>query len=101
MSRIKDHYHDEIVAQFEESDAQRVAAEDAQFSPSPSLGPVPLPPVHVLVERNEITGEIKPVQVYTVLSDAQDDLRLLRLGRRLFRLPENQTHHLVENVPCL
>lgn len=97
MSRIKDYYHDEIVAQFEESDAQRVAAEDAQSS----LGPIPLPPVHVLVERNEITGEIKPVQVYTVLSDAQDDLRLLRLGRRLFRLPESQTHHLVENVPCL
>lgn len=101
MSRIKDHYHDEIVAQFEEGDAQRVAAEDAQFSPSLSLGPVPLPPVHVLVERNEITGEIKPVQVYTVLSDAQDDLRLLRLGRRLFRLPESQTHVLVEDVPCL
>jgi hypothetical protein len=95
MSRIKDHYHDEIVAQFEESDAQRVAAEEQFYSP------IPMPPVHVLVERNEITGEIKPVQVYTVLSDAQDDLRLLRLGRRLFRLPENQTHHLVENVPCL
>ena len=97
MSRIKDHFHDEIVAAFDADDEARSAAESESESPLP----IPLPPVHVLMERNEVTGDVRPVQIYTVLSDAQDDLRLLKLGRRVFKLPEHQTHYLVEGVACL
>lgn len=92
MGRIKDHFHDEIVAEFEADDAQRAVSE-------PAL--TPQTPVHVLMERNEITGETRPVQIYTLLSDAQDDLRLLRLGRRVFKLSDNENHYIVEGVPCL
>lgn len=98
MSRIKDHFHDEIVAAFDADDEARSAAESESES---SPFPIPLPPVHVLMERNEITGETRPVQVYTMLSHAQDDLRLLRLGRRVFKLSEHQIHYVVEGVPCL
>lgn len=99
MSRIKEYYHDEIVAEFEHNEAQRLVAEAEEAEAQAE--PIPAPPVFVLMERDEITGKCKPVQVYTCKNDAQDDLRLLRLGRRLFRIPETQSHYLVEDVPCL
>lgn len=103
MSRIKEYYHDEIVAEFEHNEAQRLVAEaeEADVQAEVQAEPIPAPPVSVLMERDEITGNCKPVQVYTCKNDAQDDLRLLRLGRRLFRIPETQSHYLVEDVPCL
>ena len=86
MGAVKSHYHDEICLNEEFADP---------------FTPFPLPPVHVLMEHNLVSGKVQPIQVYTDLGDAQADLSILNLGRHTFACSQDLLYFLVETVPCI
>lgn len=91
MGRLKQHFHDEICAAF-----------DADPSPDPyPQGPFPMPPVHVVMERNAITGDSTPVCVCNHLLDAQAFMLMRNAGRYLTPDPESTDYYIKEAVPCL
>lgn len=83
MGKLKQHFHDEIAA-----------------SEPHDPGPFPLPPVHVLMERNTVDGTSRPVGVYTHLHDANTDLAILNAGRYIYACSQDLTYTIVESVPC-
>lgn len=88
MGRLKQHFHDLIC--------------DADDTPDPDpRGPFPMPPVHAVMERNVITGEVTPVFVCNHLDDAQTVMLMRNAGRYLTPNPESLDYYVVEAVPCL
>lgn len=88
MGRLKQHFHDEICA--------------ADPSPDPyDVGPFPMPPVHVVMERNVVTGDITPVFVCNHLADANTVMLMRNAGRYLTPDPESLDYYVKEAVPCL
>lgn len=90
MGLLKHHFHDEICA--------------AEPSPDPyphEVGPFPMPPVHVVMERNAVTGESIPVFVCNHIADANAVMLMRNAGRYLTNDPESFDYYVKEAVPCL
>ena len=89
MGALKNFYHDEIVAR--ESD------ESYAFYPTESYSNLNIdgkPLVAVIVCRNAIEGSISLVGAYTDRMDAESDLSLLLMGKRVFAIPEGNEYHI-------
>ena len=88
MGRLKQHYFDEIADLDDTSD------------PDPR-GPFPMPPVHVVMEKNNITGDVNAIHVCNHIADAQVIVLSRNAARYLTANPEQYDYYMVEAVPCL
>ena len=92
MGRLKAFFHDEIAAREDLAD------------PIPIGMDLPIKPYsmfHVLMERNEITGETRPLHIYPDANEAQADAALLRASYWSPALAaERITYYVSEGVPC-
>lgn len=89
MGALKSFFHDEIVAR--ESD------ESYGFYPTESYSNLNIdgkPLVAVIVCRNAIEGSISLVGAYTDRMDAESDLSLLLMGKRVFAIPEGNEYRI-------
>lgn len=89
MGRLKAFFHDEIAAREDLADPL-----DRQIQPYSMF--------HVLMERNEITGETRPLHIYPDANEAQADAALLRASYRspVIALAAERITYYVEGVPC-
>ena len=81
MGRLKDFFHDEVVARAEED------LDAYPFSPDTCF---------VLSEHDTLTGETKPLHAYTFRADAEEALRLFALGQKTFQIPEYLDYTIAE-----
>lgn len=88
MGLLKSFYFDEI------------AERDLTPDPDPR-GPSPCPPVHVVMERNAITGEHTPIHVCMHLADANVIMLSRNAARYLTPDPESVDYYIKESVSCL
>jgi hypothetical protein len=89
MGRLKSFFHDEIVAR--ESDESL----EYGFYPTESYSNLNIdgkPLVAVIVCRNAVEETISLVGAYTDRMDAESDLSLLLMGKRVFAIPEGNEY---------
>ena len=94
MGRLKSFYHDEIVAR--ESD-EPYDYPDPSFYPTESYSNINIdgkPLVAVIVCRNAQTNTTSLVGAYTDRMDAESDLSLLLMGKRVFAIPEGNEYYI-------
>lgn len=91
MGALKSFYHDEIVAR--ESDESF----EYGFYPTESYSNTNIdgkPLVAVIVCRNAQTNTTSLVGAYTDRMDAESDLSLLLMGKRVFAIPEGNEYRI-------
>ena len=94
MGRLKSFFHDEIVAR--ESD-EWYGMGDGIYYPTESYSNTNIdgkPLVAVIVCRNAQTNTTSLVGAYTDRMDAESDLSLLLMGKRVFAIPEGNEYHI-------
>jgi len=92
MGALKSFYHDEIVAR--ESD-EWYGMGDGVYYPTESYSNTNIdgkPLVAVIVCRNAVEETISLVGAYTDRMDAESDLSLLLMGKRVFAIPEGNEY---------
>lgn len=87
MGRLKSFYHDLIVDRAEDPDPLALSAEP--FLPDTC---------YVLMECDLLSGETKPLHVYTFRSDAEDALRLFMHGMKNNHIAEYLDYRITEVV---
>jgi len=83
MGKLKSFFHDYVAEQSEIDFSANPFTPDTCF---------------VLIEHDTLTGETKPLHVYTFLSDAQDALRLFAHGQQNHHIPEYLDYRISEVV---
>jgi hypothetical protein len=79
MGKLKSFYHDEI------------SSWESTSSPAPTVDTC-----FVITERDKLTGQTVPVQVFTFRADAEDALRLFAFGQKTFQIPEYLQYSMTE-----
>ena len=83
MGKLKSFFHDYIADQSEIDFSAHPFTPDTCF---------------VLIEHDILTGETKPLHVYTFRSDAEDALRLFVHGQQNHHIPEYLDYRITEVV---
>ncbi len=84
MGALKSFFHDEIAEQSER--------EFGPLLPQESYSNVSVdgkPLIAVIIQRNTTTGDLALCGAYTDRMDAESDLSLLIMGKRVFAIPEH------------
>lgn len=88
MGRLKSFFHDEIAAQADDIDTQDLGPYiTSEAYDNISIDGQPL--VAVLIRRDTATGSVALLGAYTDRMDAEWDLSLMLMGKRLFSVPDS------------